>query len=156
LTHTNLCRPLHYFVIAHTARRLDLTNEQIIELMKSLEDDGFKILTRDWTGLISSLNMVKEYALPKGLKEIATTSFFPTNIEVFISKEGFILLIVNAWYALFDIPYGMSRNINQIKQAIGYLEEKISSIVKERVSIRIIRGIRRCLFEHPGAYVGYF
>jgi len=127
-----------------------------MELMKSLEDDGFKTLFADRTGLISSLSMVKEYALVKGLKEIVTSSFFPTNMEVFISKEGFMLLIVNAWYPFDDIPYGVSRDISQIKRAIEYLEEKISSIVKERVSIIIARGIRRCLFEHPGAYVGYF
>ena len=156
MTHANLCRPLHYFVIAHTATQLGLTDEQIMEMMKSLEDDGFKTLAADWTGLISSLNLLKGTTLPKRLKEIATPTFFPTNLEVFISKDGFMVLLLNAWCALFDIPCGVSRSIDQIGEAIRYFEEKISSIVKEEVSIKIIKGIRRCLFEHPGAYEGYF
>jgi len=99
------------------------------------------------SGLISSLNLVKMVALPKRLGEIATLVFFPTNLEVFISRDGFILLLLNAWYSFFDIPCGMSRNIDQIKQAIGYLEEKISSIVKEEVSIRIIKGYKEVPFR---------
>jgi hypothetical protein len=127
-----------------------------MELMESLEGNGFKTVAADWSGLISSLNLVKAAALPKKLGEIATETFFPTNLEVFISKDGFILLLINGWYSFFDIPCGVSRRIDQVEQAIKYLEEKISSVVKEQVSIRIIKGVRRCLFEHPGAYEGYF
>jgi len=156
LTHANLCRPLHYFVIAHTSRRLGLTNEQIKKLTKILEDEGFKTIAADETGLISSLNLVYVPALPERLKSMLTSFFFPTNLEFYISKDGLILLLLNAWYPFFDISYGVSRNVDQIKPAISYLEEKISSIVKEQVSIKIIRGLRRCLFEHPGAYEGYF
>jgi hypothetical protein len=127
-----------------------------MELMRSLENDGFKTLAADWSGLISSLHVLKVDAIPKKLEGLATPTFFPTILEVFISKDGFILLLLNAWYSLFDIPCGVSRNIEQVEQAIRYLEEKISSVVKEPVSIKIVKGIRRCLSEHPGAYEGYF
>jgi hypothetical protein len=143
-------------VIGHTASQLGLSYEQIMELMESLEGDGFKTVAADWSGLISSLNLVKAAALPKKLGEVATPTFFPTNLEVFISKDGFILLLLNGWYTFFDIPCGVSRRIDRVEQAIKYFEEKISSVVKEQASIRIIKGVRRCLFEHPGAYEGYF
>ena len=154
LTHANLCRPLHYFVIVHTSRQLNLTWVQIEELMKSLEKDGFKTIAADWTGIILSLS-IRDHALPE-MKQMITPYFFPTNLEVFISKEGLVLLLLNAWYTLFDIPYGVSRNVEQVKPAIEYLKKKINEIVKEQIDIKIIRGIRRCLFEHPGAYSGYF
>ena len=67
-----------------------------------------------------------------------------------------MLISLNAWYSLSDIPYGASRNIEQIKPAIKYLEEKIRHIINEQISVKIIRGVRRCLFEHPGAYTGHF
>ena len=88
LTHANLCRPLHYFVIAHTSTQLNLTEEQIKDLMKSLERDGFKTIASDRTGLISSLNIVKEYNLPEQIKLMATPHLFPTNLEVSVSKDG--------------------------------------------------------------------
>jgi hypothetical protein len=93
---------------------------------------------------------------PKGLKVYLPPFFFPTNLEFFISKDGLILLLLNAWYPFSDIPYGVSRNVDQIEPAIRYLEEKISSIVKEQMSIKIIKGLRRCLFEHAGTHEGYF
>jgi phosphopentomutase len=156
LTHANLCRPLHYFVIAHTSTQLNLTDEQIKDLMKSLEEDGFKTIAADRTGLISTLNIVKECNIPGQIKQMATPYLFPTNLEVSISRDGLILILLNAWYPLFDIPYGTSRNVEQIKPAIEYLEKKISHIINEQISVKIIRGTKRCLFEHPGAYTGYF
>jgi len=156
LTHANLCRPLHYFVVAHTTGRLNLTEKQIKELVESLESDGFRTIAADYTGLISSLSIVGGTALPEEVKKMRISYFFPTSLEVFISRDGLILLSVNAWYPLYDIPYGVSRNIEQIKQAIKYLEKKINSIIREEINVKVIRGIRRCLFEHPGAYEGYF
>ncbi|MCR8455859.1 MAG: hypothetical protein QXJ52_06175 [Candidatus Korarchaeota archaeon] len=155
MTHANLCRPIHFFVVAHTGMPMNLTWDQIENLIKSCEGDGFRTLAGDWTGVILTCQLNSE-DLPEEIKEIRSLYFFPSSLEAFISKEGLILLLASGWYALFDIPCGVSRDVKQIEPAIKYLERKLGEVTKESVSIKIIKGIRRCLFEHPGAYLGYF
>ncbi|MEM4139769.1 MAG: hypothetical protein QXG36_01550 [Nitrososphaeria archaeon] len=155
MTHANLCRQIHFFVVAHTGVPMNLTWDQIEKLIESCVKDGFRTLTGDWTGVILTCQLKREN-LPKEIKEIESLHFFPSNLEMFVSKEGLILLLVSGWYSMFDIPCGVSKDVKQMEPALRYLERKLSEITKEPINIRIVKGIRRCLFEHPGAYLGYF
>jgi len=151
MMHANLCRPIHYFIVAHTDNTINLTWNQINRLMKSLERDNFKILAGDDTGVILLCCLLEKNNLPSELRNIGSLYFFPSNLEVSISKEGLVLLSISGWYAQFDIPYGISRNITQIKPAIRYLEKKLGETVEKPIRLKIVRGTRRCLSEHPEA-----
>ena len=91
MTHANLCRPLHYFVVAHTTKPLSLSYSQIKELINLLKKDGFRVVSGDDTGLIVSSGLETEN-LPEELKQIVSPSFFPSCLDIFIAKEGLILI----------------------------------------------------------------
>ncbi|MGB9759985.1 MAG: hypothetical protein ACP5IT_10085, partial [Thermoproteota archaeon] len=71
-------------------------------------------------------------------------------------KEGLILISLFGWHSSFKISFGISKNVKEVFPVLKYINAKVNSIVEEKIKIKIVRGNRRCLFEHPGAYLGYF
>ena len=156
MTHANLCRPIHYFIVAHSSGALKFSEDDIRKLMDLLEKDGFSIVAGDHTGIIVSCNLQKTYNLLRELK-FTGMYFFPTTLNVSITADGLFLISLFGWYSGFDIAYGKSRKIDEAKYVLKYLEKMLEKVARNNhVEIRIIRGIRECLFEHPGAYIGHF
>lgn len=154
MTHAELCRPLCYFMVAHTTGTLNLSEKKIYELAERLERDGFKVIFGDRTGLISSFKFVGK--APRDLRETASTTFFPTSLDISLTANGLILIFAFGWYTGMDIPAGEDMEIEPLKPALKYLLRKLKEVVGGEVHAKIISGIRKCFFEHPGAYIGHF
>lgn len=157
MTHVELCRPICYFVATHILPPLNLTEDELRDLMRNLEKDGFTLVAGDYTGFIISLNRPFEVdSLRDHIFQLTRQGFFITSINISLVAAGLVLITALVWYAFHDIPVGEDKDIGIIKPILKYLEGKIEKVVAESVKIRVIRGIRKCFFEHPGAYIGHF
>lgn len=157
MTHVEDCRPLHYFVAAYSeSLRISWTRAGAERLLKVLESDGFRALAYDDTGLSVSADLTRD-RLPKELEKLnymRVEGFIPASLDISISGNGVILISLFCWYAFYDIPPGEDGDIRACEHVIQYLQRIIRSTghFGKNVRISIIKGIRRCLFEHPGAY----
>jgi len=152
LTHADLCRPLCYFVVAHTAKPIDMSENQVQRLLEGLKAEGFTVLASDHTGLI-----VSSQGLPKGFEHAKIPEgFFPTSLNISITAKGLILMTVFGWYAFFDIRSGEDAEVVGVMPVLEYLEGVLKNVTKEGYEIKLVRGMRKCFFENPGAYEGSF
>ena len=152
LTHADLCRPLSYFLVAHTSKPLQMPENQVRKLLERLKARGFTVVCGDHTGLIASC-----HGLPQGLKLARNwEGYFPTSLNISITAKGLILASVFGWYAFSDIRPGEDAEVDKMVPVLKYLERLLKNVTEEGYGMELVRGLRKCFFEHPGAYEGSF
>jgi len=128
-----------------------MSKSQVKKLQEGLETEGFIVVTSDDTGLI-----VSRLELPEGFRHTIHEAFLSPSLNISITAKGLILVSVFGWYTVPDIQSGEDAEVSMVMPILKYLEKVLKNVVEEDYEIKLIRGLRKCFFENPGAYEGSF
>jgi len=129
-----------------------MSGDQVGKLREGLEADGFTIKYRDPAGVIASFHGLSKELEPGKIKN----HFDPTLLDIYIAANGLILMCVFGWYDCFDIQSGEDAELGKVIPVLEYVRGAFKKATEEGHETKLVGGLRKCFFEHPGAYEGSF